>query len=386
MKISTKKIMLLQLSLFFVLFLNCFVFDIFRIKEYGYFLFILFVLFTSIGMLGFSKVKSSNNSEVAISTVIFTLLFQVSIFVLFGLKLGFLKSSYSLGFDHLFKITLPLILIIIISEILRFQMIDKGRNSKIVILTTIALFVSIDFFIGAGIYNLSNYKGVFEIIFFVVFPSLIKNILLTYMAYYFGYVSNIIYRMLMEISIYYLPIYPDISDYVKAVLTIVFSFCLLIYFCYYVDKTLIISKDDSQKQESSLFRGLRRFSSAFLIVFTLVFAALMSGIFKFYFLAVGSGSMSPNINVGDMVLVEKIDNLDKLHVGQVLVFKNRDRVVLHRIVEITGEGKMRVFKTKGDNNDNVDAWEVGSSDVIGTTKLKVSYFGYPTIWLNKLFN
>lgn len=386
MKVSTKKILFLQLFLFIVLFFVCFVFDIFSIKEYGYFFVILLTLLGAIGLLGYSKVKSSHNKEVIISTVVFTLLFQISVFVLFGLKLGFLRSSYSFGLDHLFKIVLPLILIIIFSEILRSQMVDKGRSSKIVIFTTILLFVSIDFFIGVGIYNISNYKGLFEIIFFVVFPSLIKNILLTYITYYFGYISNIVYRILMEISIYYLPIYPDISDYVRSVIVIVFSFLLLIYFCYYVDRSLIIRSDTIKEKSNPYFKYIERIVSIILVVFTLVFAGLMSGIFKFYFLAVGSGSMHPEINMGDMVLVEKVNDLEKIEVGQVLVYRNRDKVILHRIIEVNNNAGEITFKTKGDNNKKADMWVVAQNDVIGITKLKISYFGYPTIWLNKLFN
>ena len=118
----------------------------------------------------------------------------------------------------------------------------------------------------------------------------------------------------------------------------------------------------------------------------LAYVGLMSGIFKYHLLAIGSGSMEPNISVGDMVLVEKTDNYDEIKEGEVLVYRHANVVIVHRLVEREEQAGNYYFKTQGDANDGADAWIVEQGDVIGVARGKIVAVGYPTLWLNELFN
>ena len=53
---------------------------------------------------------------------------------------------------------------------------------------------------------------------------------------------------------------------------------------------------------------------------------------------------------------------------------------MHRVIEVNDN----TFKTKGDNNDEEDAWVVNKKDIIGITKVRIPLLGYPTVWLNEL--
>jgi hypothetical protein len=44
-----------------------------------------------------------------------------------------------------------------------------------------------------------------------------------------------------------------------------------------------------------------------------------------------------------------------------------------------------VFKTKGDNNNAIDYFDVQGYNVLGKVIYKVKYIGYPTIWINDFF-
>lgn len=72
------------------------------------------------------------------------------------------------------------------------------------------------------------------------------------------------------------------------------------------------------------------------------------------FYVVSSGSMIPNLQINDVLVVRNGGSWDTLHVGDIIVFNRpdgEDRVIVHRVAEI-GENSAgeRVLRTKGDAN------------------------------------
>ena len=87
-------------------------------------------------------------------------------------------------------------------------------------------------------------------------------------------------------------------------------------------------------------------------------------IFGYTFFEIVSGSMSPTIEKGDMIIV-KIDNDYK--VGDIVSFKEEDSIITHRIVE-KGDN---YYVTKGDANNTVDN-PIKKEQIIGRTVKIVS--------------
>lgn len=84
-------------------------------------------------------------------------------------------------------------------------------------------------------------------------------------------------------------------------------------------------------------------------------------------LIVESGSMKDAILVNDLIFVKAVD-AGALQVKDVIAFQPPEegkKVVTHRIVEITEENGVRLFTTKGDNNNTVDQDPVASMQVVG---------------------
>ena len=96
--------------------------------------------------------------------------------------------------------------------------------------------------------------------------------------------------------------------------------------------------------------------------------------------------MEPGISRGDLILVEKSSDYENMLEGEVLVYRHSNVVVVHRIVEVNEAGGRFTFRTKGDANDAADNWYVEQGEVIGIAKSKIAVAGYPTLWLNELFN
>ncbi|MGI8834407.1 MAG: signal peptidase I [Nitrososphaeraceae archaeon] len=74
------------------------------------------------------------------------------------------------------------------------------------------------------------------------------------------------------------------------------------------------------------------------------------------FYVVSSGSMIPNLNVNDILVVRDGDSFKDLREGDIIVFNRpdgADRVIVHRVAEIfdDSEGNHKIIRTKGDAND-----------------------------------
>ena len=88
----------------------------------------------------------------------------------------------------------------------------------------------------------------------------------------------------------------------------------------------------------------------------------MPKVFGTAFASVTTGSMSPEINAGDFIVVRGQDDYEK---GDVITFfDERSGVyVTHRIAEKRADGSG--FVTKGDANSSPDPYIVASDDIVG---------------------
>lgn len=95
-----------------------------------------------------------------------------------------------------------------------------------------------------------------------------------------------------------------------------------------------------------------------------------------------SGSMAPLFNPGDIVLLERV-NGSEVAVGDVVAFRppnagEENTFVTHRIVGVVEENGTRYFKTKGDNNEDLDPFLVPEGNVYGRAVFSIPYLGYLT--------
>jgi signal peptidase len=102
--------------------------------------------------------------------------------------------------------------------------------------------------------------------------------------------------------------------------------------------------------------------------------------------AILSGSMSPSMNVGDLVVVTPA-SANSLKVGDVIVFHSPigDNLVCHRIIAITQEDGSLVFHTKGDSNEDPDPFTLQASSIVGKVQFCIPSMGYVVQWLRGPF-
>jgi len=93
---------------------------------------------------------------------------------------------------------------------------------------------------------------------------------------------------------------------------------------------------------------------------------------------VTSGSMTPSIHVGDVLLVEAPP--DDVAPGAVIVFRDAQRradLTAHRVV---GGDASSGYRTKGDANTGADAGTVPAAEVVGVGRLVIPALGLPAVW------
>ncbi len=378
MKISTIKLLIIEFALIIFLILNIFVINIKNIYLLAGIL-LLFIILTII-LLGYEKNRQRFKKDIILNIILYTFIFKIILYVS-GIFLGFLRSGYSYSLTGIIKNIVPMLVLTLVCEMLRYCINVKGQNNKLVLILSAIVFIFIDITIRVNINLIENKRILLETIFMILLPSISKNILLTYLSVKFGYNVNIVYLIIMELSIYILPIVPNINDYLSAVINLLFP----IYILYSTYKSI---EKYSAEREIIYYRKSKKIIYITISILIIIMISLTSGIFPVYGLAVGSNSMHNSIDRGDVVIVQKIkrDKINSLQEGDILVYQYQKKVIVHRIVKKMVENNNITFKTKGDNNKDEDAWVVDEENVIGTTLFKIKYIGYPTVLLNELIS
>ncbi len=93
-----------------------------------------------------------------------------------------------------------------------------------------------------------------------------------------------------------------------------------------------------------------------------------------------SPSMTPNINIYDVVVSKKVKSPNDIKVGDVITFISTSQIsrgmtVTHRVVEIVKDENGIAYKTKGDNNLSPDGAPAEYNNVIGKVVLKIPKLG-----------
>lgn len=371
---------LLTFMLFALLF-NSFITKIFSRYSICVFIFLLGVI--AYFLLGFEKNKSRYNKDIILSLIIYITIYYISTY-LFGLFIGFSKNVYNFDFISIVNNIVPVIILIFVSEILRYIINSKIKDSYLLLGLSLIVFSMIDITFTLNATNFGDFYTVLKVIGLFVLPSLGKNFLFTYLSVKVGFKPNMVYRYLMDIPKYILPIIPNFGAYVESIIYIAFP--ILVFVIIYNN----LKKVDRKVNRIIKSKKSKRTIITYYIIIPLLIitVALTSGYFKYQAIVVATGSMSPNINKGDVVVVKKLNDneIRNLKIGDILVFNRENKIVVHRIYKIYSSGDEIFFKTKGDNNNAPDSYLIEIHEILGVVKLKVRYIGYPTVALYERIN
>ncbi len=302
------------------------------------------------------------------SVVLLTLLYMT------GLEFGFVRNPYALHARFLLGYALPTSVIIVASEYARYVM--RAQNDKAADVLSYLFCVVAEVLTFGNFAYVNTFNRFMDFVGVTLFPAIIANLLYHYLSKRYGATPNIVYRAVLALYTYFIPIVSGIPDSLLAFAKLFIP--ILIY--------LFIDALFEKKKKYALVK-----TSKLSVVITAVAVVIMAGVvmlisnqFRFGVLVVATPSMTGELNKGDAAIFEKYED-QPLVEGQVIVFEKYGSLIIHRVVDIqTVNGTTRYF-TKGDANEDLDAGFIHSSDIVGVVNYKVPYIGYPTIWLRSLF-
>jgi signal peptidase len=97
---------------------------------------------------------------------------------------------------------------------------------------------------------------------------------------------------------------------------------------------------------------------------------------------VRSGSMTPTIETGDVLVTEPISPLSA-RVGDIVTFRDPEgsgRLFSHRVQAVRPRGETVAFVTRGDANTSTERWNVPADGSVGRAVYRIPKVGYVLVW------
>jgi len=344
-------------------------------NEYTYIFFLLVSFIATVYIIGYEKDDYIYKKDLILIAAIVPIFYLMVMYGL-GLVIGFFSNGYNLRILNILKNIFIVGFTIILEELLRYNLIKKGSRSLRIMVIIYILFTLANITLIVHGFNLENRKELVEFICCYLFPIAINNILLMYLSYKAGFKPCIVYLLIINLYLYFMPIIPGLVIYMDAIFKILLS-SIMVYFVY------ILTKKQEKKVEYNL--KITKVITAITLILIVFMIGINSRWLKYYSVTVGSGSMTPNLKVGDVAIIEKLNKKDikSLEVGDVILYKNGDKMIIHRIESIKIDAGNNIFITKGDANTGIDFYVTREEDVLGIARFKIPFIGMPTIWLNQ---
>ncbi len=373
MKKSYIKIWIFEVIILFILTLNIFMGKV--LNRYLIILFLMLLVLIFRKIFGVEKIKKRYTKDLILEISLVYLVFFLMYYLL-GLVTGFYKTNNYFNIYGLFNFIFPITLVIFLKEYLRSLVCGKYENSKILYFTTFLMFVVIDLVNLVRLDSLKSLEGIFFFIATALLPAISSNIVADYIVRYSNYRINFYWLLIFNLYGYVLPIIPNTGDYILSVIR--FLFPLVIYGRI---KKFFNKEEDAWLERNYTKKQILPLTVATLIIVFLVY--FTSGYFRYYALAIASGSMSPQIKKGDVVVINQKYDDKYLKKGQIIAYKYKDVIIVHRIVKIINKEGKNYYYTKGDKNSEIDNYVVYKENILGIVNKKIPYVGFPTIWLSQ---
>lgn len=276
--------------------------------------------------------------------------------------------------QNLLSAALPIAVGIIAIEIIRSVLLAQEEKAISVLAWFFCLFAEI--LVSTDFSSITTFNRLMDAVGLVVFPAITGNLFYHYISARYGAPSVMVYRLLLCLYTFFLPYTFTVPDAIQAL-----GLLLLPLVAYLFIHVLFEKKRVTHRKTGALtYIGM-----GFAILVMISIVMIISCQFRFGMIVVATESMTGELNKGDAIVYERYDG-EVIEEGQVVVFKENNARVVHRVVkkeQIDGETR---YYTKGDKNAEWDRGYITESDFIGTVKFKISYIGYPTLWVRDAFS
>ena len=311
-------------------------------------------------------------------SLIIILIIYIIVYFLLGLVFGFERTPYAKDIFSVLKNLWSFCGIIFFEEYVREMLVKNDKKSKFNYLFIVILYFLLELNVTNFFGHFASFKSTFTYVSSVLIPSILESAILTYLVYIGGAKFSILYRLVISIPPFVVPIIPDLDWFGLALVGISLPMVVYVYMNYiHVKAVERLSRKERKKYNPVVYVPV--------FGFIIVLAGFVIGLFKYQPIAIVSGSMSPTFDRGDAVVVRKLTDSekDKLQIGDVIQFVSGTKYVIHRIHDITNdEYGNKQFITKGDHNNAPDITKANMKDIKAKISFIIPYIGYPSVWLS----
>mgnify|MGYP003292864235 CR=1 FL=1 len=319
------------------------------------------------------NVKSVYSNQILLIMVVMGISYLI-IYYLSGLKFGFYQAENVFSLLTLIKYILPISAVIISFELIRNIFI--AQENKLLTVLSFVCALLVDFLLDFN--GISTFNGFMDIVGLTLMPSIMFNLLYHYLSKNYGWMPSTIFRLIITIYIYIIPFLPSTPDSLMALAKLLIPLFILGFI-----RLLYEKKRKYAKEVKSTKSGNIIFAATICLMISLVM--LISNQFRFGMVVIATDSMNDEIKSGDIVVFEKFTNDDIISIGQIIVFKKEDTLIIHRVVDIKHIDGVMQYYTKGDANEKNDDGFITKNDIVGYVNFKIPYLGYPSLWIRELF-
>jgi signal peptidase len=221
-------------------------------------------------------------------------------------------------------------------------------------------------------------------------PTIAAGLFATFLALLGGPIASIAYMGTLQSFQWLSPILPTPDWTIQALIgTLVPAFGFIIIHetakpLTLFRRGLLSKKELTQKTHKSKKESFPLGWMA-IALFALFLMWSNSGLLGFQPSVVASGSMQPNLNIGDMTIVLHTKPAD-IKIGDIIQYNGETEPIIHRVIDKYQEQGQTIFITKGDANNAPDPKPVNEKQVIGKTTLTIPKLGWASIGLKEAAN
>lgn len=308
-------------------------------------------------------------------------IFQIALMVIGGLFLGFGKSPY-LFTPPMLAINFAFMASALAGiELSRAYLVNTfGRGSIVLVLGLITLLYTVVMIPPLRFTTLTSPLLLITFLGATCLPLLAMNLLASFLALLGGPVACIAYIGMLQLFEWFSPILPDLPWLATAFIgTIAPAIGFLL-----VQSRFLARVPPSEAETETKKRGSSLIGWVVVAIICVVIIWFSFGFLGFQPTIVGSGSMSPAMDVGDIAIVREISP-DTIKERDIIKYEGEGMVTMHRVVEIEETEAGKFFITKGDANDSPDLKPVRPDEIRGKIIFVIPKLGWVSIAIKQLF-
>ena len=349
-------------------------------------LFIAGLTFINYKLYKFPEIKSDKKSKKihnkSIIYIVIGIIIYFTIIFLLGIITGYRMSAYAHSPLKILRRTIMPFITISILEIYRYISINRCNEKKSYLIETCLIIL---FDIVIHYYRLDGtLAGLFIFASVVILPIILKNILLNYITKNIGIKPCLIYVIPLGIYSYFIPVYPDLGNYLTCIVNMTLPSFIYIYLGRMMaEEAKVEQLEDDGKKKKTILKVTRVIADVILIFVFTVFISLISGYFPHQLVGVDTSYISPIIDRGDAIIIYKNLSFDEYTTGSIIAYKSGKKNIIDIVAKTEtdelGYNHLYVKKEIKDGK-TVKYREITEENLIGIyNNFKVKKIAYPTI-------